>query len=274
MTSPSSSLADLASEVEDAEPREVFHIDTSTFEGPLHLLLDLARRQKVDLLKISILTLAEQYLEFVEDARSKRIDLAADYLLMAAWLAFLKSKLLLPKPDRAEDSGLEPEDMAQRLAFRLRRLDAMRTAARELTEGPVLGERVFLRGAPERPKIVKTVEYDTSLWHLTQAFGAIRGRQRRAAPHRIEKQFVLPLESARQGLKSLSARLTEWSSLGALEAEIRAGDPDVPPRSVTASVFSAALELARDGDIDLKQDDHFTPLYVRTPDRTAQGAGL
>lgn len=259
------SISDLSTGAEEADADDIFIVDTSVYEGPLHLLLELGRRQKVDLLKVSILTLAEQYLEFIEAAKTRRIDLAADYLLMAAWLAYLKSRLLLPKPEKVEDDDLTPEDMAQRLAFRLKRLDAMRQAGEELLAGPILGERVFLKGAPEQPKIVKHIEYDTTLWHLMQAFGAIRGRRTKAAPHRIEKQFVLPLESARKGLKSLGPRLRNWSSLDDIRCQIHGLDPDVPERSVTASVFSAALELARDGDVELRQDMHFAPLYLRAP---------
>ena len=259
------SITDLSNGAEEADAGDIFVVDTSVYEGPLHLLLELARRQKVDLLQVSILTLAEQYLEFIEAAKTRRIDLAADYLLMAAWLAFLKSRLLLPKPEKIEDEDTTPEDMAQRLAFRLKRLDAMRQAGEELMAGPILGERVFLKGNPERPKIVKHVVYDTTLWHLMQAFGAIRGRRMKAAPHKIEKQFVLPLESARQGLRSLGPQLKQWSSLDDIRGQIHGMDPDVPERSVTASVFSAALELARDGDVELRQDLHFAPLYLRAP---------
>lgn len=259
------SITDLSIGAEEADADDVFIVDTSVYEGPLHLLLELGRRQKVDLLQVSILTLAEQYLEFIEAAKTRRIDLAADYLLMVAWLAYLKSRLLLPKPEKVDDDDVTPEDMAQRLAFRLKRLDAMRQAGDELMAGPILGQRVFLKGAPEQPKIVKHVEYDTTLWHLMQAFGAIRGRRTKAAPHRIEKQFVLPLESARKELKTLGPRLRNWSSLDEIRCQIHGLDPDVPERSVTASVFSAALELARDGDVELKQDMHFAPLYLRAP---------
>ena len=255
----------LSDEAGEAEGADVFVVDTDVFEGPLHLLLELARRQKVDLLKVSISTLAEQYLDFIHAAKSKRIDLAADYLLMASWLAYLKSRLMLPKPEKAEDGEETSEDMAKRLAFRLKRLDGIRQAARELTSGPILGERVFLRGMPEQPQVVKHTEYDTSLWHIMQAFGSIRGRQQKAAPHRIEKQFVLPLESARASLMTLRPELRDWASLDSIRSQLHEADPDVPERSVTASVFSAALELARDGDVELRQEIHFAPLYLRAP---------
>ncbi len=263
MSDEAISIDVLSAEAGEAEADDVFCVDTDVYEGPLHLLLELARRQKVDLLQVSILTLAEQYLEFIQEAKASRIDLAADYLLMAAWLAYLKSRLLLPRPEKPENEGADSEDMAQRLAFRLKRLDAMRDAAKELMGGPILGERVFLRGDPEQPRVVKHTEYDTSLWHLMQAFGGIRARKTKAAPHRIEKQFVLPLESARQSLKSLSTELKEWASLDVIRGQLRNIEPDLPTRSVTASVFSAALELTRDGDVDMRQDLHFAPLYLR-----------
>ena len=258
-------ITQLSDEASEAEGADIFVVDTSVYEGPLHLLLELARRQKVDLLQISILTLAEQYLAFIQEAKSRRMDLAADYLLMASWLAYLKSRLMLPKPEKTSEDDDTPEDMAQKLAFRLKRLDAMRQAGKELMDGPILGERVFARGLPEKPRVVKHIEYDTTLWHLMQAFGAIRGRKQKAAPHRVEKQFVLPLESARVGLKTLGPKLVDWASLDDIRSQIGQMDPEIPTRSITASVFSAALELARDGDVELRQDVHFAPLYLRRP---------
>lgn len=248
----------------DIEAGEVFLVDTDGFEGPLHMLLDMARRQKVDLLHISILDLATQYLEFIKQAKSRRIDLAADYLLMAAWLAYLKSRLMLPKVEAEEGDEASPQDLAQRLAFRLKRLDAMRAAGEDLMDGPLLNNVVFLRGTREQPKIIKHTEYDVSLYEMTQAFGAIRQRKEKAAPHRVVKQFVLPLESARKSLKSILGQLGDWESLDYVRRQVTIDDDDeLPTRSVTASVFSAALELARDGDVDVRQSEHFTPLYLR-----------
>ena len=264
---------DLVTPDEDVDEKDVFAVDVSGFEGPLHLLLDLARRQKVDLLHVSVLELATQYLGFIEDARDKRIDLAADYLLMAAWLAYLKSKLLLPKEQGPEASeGEDGDTMARKLAFRLKRLDAMRQAADQLMDGHLLGRDVFVRGAPEQPTVVRHTEYNTTLWHLTQAFGLIRDRKIKEAPHTIEKQFVLPLESARDSLRGLREQLTEWARLDDIREQITEGDSDVPARSVTASVFSAALELTRDGEVDVRQDEHFGPLYLRGKAETQEGA--
>ncbi len=256
---------------EDVETEDMFSVDVDGFEGPLHLLLDLARKQKVDLLHVSILDLATQYLGFIENARDKRIDLAADYLLMAAWLAYLKSRLLLPKPEATNDSESDGDDLAARLAFRLRRLDAMREAGEALLDGAIIGRDVFPRGEPQRPTVLKTTEFDTTLWHLTQAFGAIRQRKVKEAPHSIERQYVLPLENARDCLRGLREKLTEWASLDTIRASMTDVDDDIPPQSVTASVFSAALELTRDGEVDVRQDTHFGPLYLRGKTQQQEG---
>ncbi|MBU2604817.1 MAG: segregation/condensation protein A [Alphaproteobacteria bacterium] len=257
------SIDALSADAQDAEAGDIFRVDVDGYEGPLHLLLELARRQKVDLLHLSILDLAIQYLGFIEDAKSKRMDLAADYLLMASWLAFMKSRLLLPKPEKPDEDEPSGEEMAERLAFRLKRLDAMRTAVLELESGPVLNNVIFLRGLPEQPRVVKHTEFKASLYDLTQAFGTIRDRREKQAPHRIEQQLVLPLELARTTLRALRAQLNQWSSLDEIRISMTDVDPLLPQRSITASVFAAALELARDGEVDVRQDAHFAPLYLR-----------
>ncbi len=257
------SIDALSAEAEEAGAEDAFIVDVGAYEGPLHLLLELARRQKVDLLKVAMLPLAEQYLGFIEAARRKRIDLAADYLLMAAWLAFLKSRLLLPKPERPEEEAVSGEEMAAQLAFRLKRLEAMRSVADELFGGPILGERVFLRGMPQQPKIIRHTEFDTTLFHLTQAIGALRGRKQKEAPHRIEHQYVLPLETARDRLREITPALEDWASLDSIRDGILADGDEIPSSSVTASVFSAALELVRDGDVLVCQHTHFGPLFLR-----------
>lgn len=253
----------LSAGAEDAEGVNIFTVETGGYEGPLHLLLELARRQKVNLLQISMLDLAEQYLVFIEDARTKRIDIAADYLLMASWLAFMKSRLLLPKPEALEEDEPTGEEMAARLAFRLKRLEAMRQAVRELEAGPILGNVVFLRGETEQPKVVKHTEYTASLYDLSTALGAIRERREKERPHRIEQAPVLPLEMARTTLRALREQLDQWASLDDIRIAMTDISPEVPGRSVTASVFSAALELTRDGEVDMRQDAHFAPIYLR-----------
>lgn len=257
------SIDALSAGAEDAEGVNIFNVEIGGYEGPLHLLLELARRQKVNLLQISMLRLAEQYLAFVEDARAKRIDIAADYLLMASWLAFMKSRLLLPKPEALEEDEPTGEEMAARLSFRLKRLEAMRQAVRELEAGPVLDRVVFLRGETEQPKVVKHTEYTASLYDLSTALGTIRDRREKERPHRIEQQLVLPLEQARTTLRGLREQLDQWASLADIRTAMTDINPEVPERSVTASVFSAALELTRDGEVDLRQDTHFAPIYMR-----------
>ncbi|MFN3609726.1 MAG: segregation and condensation protein A [Hyphomonas sp.] len=263
MSSDTISIDALSAGAEDAEGVNIFNVEIGGYEGPLHLLLELARRQKVNLLQISMLRLAEQYLSFVEHARTKRIDIAADYLLMASWLAFMKSRLLLPKPEAFEEDEPTGEEMAARLAFRLKRLDAMRQAVRELEAGPVLDRVVFLRGETEQPKVVKHTEYTASLYDLSTALGTIRDRREKERPHRIEQQLVLPLEQARTTLRGLREQLDQWASLADIRTAMTDINPQVPERSVTASVFSAALELTRDGEVDLRQDTHFAPIYMR-----------
>lgn len=263
MSGEAISIDALSAGAEDAEGVNIFNVEIGGYEGPLHLLLELARRQKVNLLQISMLRLAEQYLAFVEDARSKRIDIAADYLLMASWLAFMKSRLLLPKPEALEEDEPTGEEMAARLSFRLKRLEAMRQAVRELEAGPVLDRVVFLRGETEQPKVVKHTEYTASLYDLSTALGAIRDRREKERPHRIEQQLVLPLEQARTTLRGLREQLDQWASLADIRTAMTDINPEVPERSVTASVFSAALELTRDGEVDLRQDTHFAPIYMR-----------
>lgn len=263
MSGEAISIDALSAGAEDAEGVNIFNVEIGGYEGPLHLLLELARRQKVNLLQISMLRLAEQYLAFVEDARAKRIDIAADYLLMASWLAFMKSRLLLPKPEALEEDEPTGEEMAARLSFRLKRLEAMRQAVRELEAGPVLDRVVFLRGETEQPKIVKHTEYTASLYDLSTALGTIRDRREKERPHRIEQQLVLPLEQARTTLRGLREQLDQWASLADIRTAMTDINPEVPERSVTASVFSAALELTRDGEVDLRQDTHFAPIYMR-----------
>ena len=164
MSSDSVTMETLSSDMEEADIQDIFRVDVGGYEGPLHLLLELARRQKVDLLHLSMFELAEQYLVFIEDAKKRRMDLAADYLLMASWLAFMKSRLLLPKPEKPEEDEPTGEEMAARLAFRLKRLDAMRDAVKELQGGPILDNVVFLRGTPEQPKVIRHTEWNASLY--------------------------------------------------------------------------------------------------------------
>lgn len=265
-------LAQAAAEAADA--KDAFRVDLEGYEGPLHLLLDLARRHRIDLVKVSILDLANQYLDWIREAREKRIDLAADYLLMAAWLAFLKSKLLLPSEKKREDD-VDPDELAGRLAFRLRRLDAMRRAVNDLYAGNLDGRDVFARGDPQLAKVIRKPLWTASLHDILKAFGDINVRRVKVRTHVIARQPVLPLDSARRHLEAIAPGLVDWTSIQQMHADDEAAK-DAPRRSEVASFFSAALELTRNRTVDLRQDQLFSDVYVRRaqagePDLKAAG---
>jgi segregation and condensation protein A len=242
-----------------AEDAEALIIDVEGFEGPLDLLLELARSQKVDLAQISILALAEQYLTFIEQARIKRLELAADYLVMAAWLAYLKSRLLLPAPPGSEETPAE--DMAQLLAFRLQRLQAMREAAAQLMARNRLGRDVFPRGAPE-PLVVETSrEYGDTLVDLLKAYAERRQRRVRHQTYTVKRQPVWSIKEARATLERLIGRMDDWDSMDRWLLQYL-HEPKLRP-SVIASSFTASLELAREGSIEIRQEGAFKPIYMR-----------
>ncbi len=239
-----------------------FCVDVDGFEGPLDLLLELARRQKVDLHRISVLALAEQYLAFIEAARSLRLELAADYLVMAAWLAYLKSRLLLPQPPKDEE--LPAEDLAALLAFRLQRLEAIRAAAEALVNRPRLGRDIFQRGQPEGIDIVRSQHWQTSMFDLLSAYA--RQRQKRALSKvTFKPRFVWTLNEARQALERLAGLALDWTVLDAYLAAYCA----TPERwrSVRASALSATLEMVREGVVSLRQDRAFAPLWIKKRSR-------
>lgn len=240
----------------DSEP--AFLVDVDGFEGPLDLLLELARRQKVDLQKISILALAEQYLSFVDAARRVRLELAADYLVMAAWLAYLKSRLLIPTQSKGEEP--EAADLAAALAFRLRRLEAMREAANKLINLPRLGRDVFGRGAPEQMSVNLTNQWQATLFDLLSAYA--RQRQKAALSHvTLKKRAVWSLAEARETLERLAGMAIEWTTMDDYLLEYCV-TPEMR-RTVRASAFSASLELVREGHIEIRQDKVFAPIWVR-----------
>ena len=246
---------EVAMELED----DALIIDVEGFEGPLDLLLELARTHKIDLTRISILALANQYISFIERAQRMRLELAADYLVMAAWLTYLKSRLLIPQPPKEGET--EPLDMAQRLAFRLQRLQAMRDAAEKLLNGPQLGRDVFERGAPE-PLIIDTQrEYGDTLIDLLKAYAGRRQRKMVHQSYTIKKQAVWSIKEARETLERLIGAMDEWGTFDRyLEKYIL--QPETR-RSVRASSFTASLELAREGVIELRQDEAFEPIFLR-----------
>ncbi|MCX7341416.1 MAG: ScpA family protein [Hyphomicrobiales bacterium] len=240
----------------DSEPLLV--VDVDGFEGPLDLLLELARRQKVDLSRISILALADQYLAFVDSARRFRLELAADYLVMAAWLAYLKSRLLLPEPPQADEPSAA--DLATALALRLRRLEAIREAARLLASRPQLGRDVFARGHTELPTAEPDGAWVATLYDLLSAYA--RQRQRHAVSRvTVHKRFVWSLVEAREALQKLVGLAADWTTLDIYLREY-AMEPAMTA-TVRASALSALLEMVREGLVDIRQDRPFSALYLR-----------
>jgi segregation and condensation protein A len=246
------SLAERASD----EPALI--VDVEGFEGPLDLLLTLARHQKVDLARISILALADQYLAFIEQARKLRLELAADYLVMAAWLAYLKSRLLLP--ETGETEGPSAEDMAASLALRLKRLEAFRAVAEELMARPQLDRDVFGRGDPEPIVDIKRPQWTATLYDLLSAYAA--QRQKSALAHvRVAQRSVWSLADARTALERLIGAASDWTRL---DTYLIAYVVEPAQRTTAlASSFAATLELVREGLLEVHQHAAFAPLYVR-----------
>ena len=240
-------------------------VDVEGFEGPLDLLLALARTQKVDLAKISVLALAQQYLDFIAEARQLRLEIAADYLVMAAWLAFLKSKLLLPAEpsEEGEPTGAE---LAALLAFRLKRLDAMREVSAQLMTRKRLGRDVFARGLPEPIRVTRQSVYDANVYDLLKAYS--QQRQRMAVrSYRMPPRSVWSLKEARGELERLLGMTLDWAPLDQLLAEFLV-DPELR-RTALASSFTASLEMTREGALEIRQAKSFAALLVRRRERAA-----
>ncbi len=238
---------------------EALIVDVDGFEGPLDLLLTLSRTQKVDLRKISVLQLAEQYLRFVEEAGKLRIELAADYLVMAAWLAFLKSRLLLP-PDPA-DEGLSGEELAAHLAFQLQRLQAMRESAAKLMARDQKGRDFFVRGIPEDVERVRKVTFSATLLDLMQGYARIRTRDD-FRPYTMDRDHVLTMEQALDRMRGLIGFMGDWADLSFFLPDGWGLDP-ARRRSATAATFAASLELAKAGRIEIRQGETFAPIQIR-----------
>lgn len=237
---------------------EVMYVDVGGYEGPLDLLLDLARRQKVDLAQISVLALAEQYLRFIETVREKRIEIAADYLVMAAWLAFLKSRLLVPQA--ANDDEPTGEMMAALLQFRLKRLEAMRRASMQLMNRPLLGRQVFARGAPEPIAVRRRSLWEASLYDLLKAYATQRERSL-PTDYVPRERSVWSLQEARDILQRLIGDNMDWVPLDSYLAQYL-GTAEQRLTAI-ASTFASSLELARQGQVELRQSLAFGPLFVR-----------
>lgn len=234
------------------------------FDGPLDLLLSLAHEQKVDLAAISISALAEQYLVYIGAARRLRLEIAADYLVMAAWLAYLKSRLLLPVPEQEEP---DPSDMAAALRFQLQRLEAMRQTSEKLQALPQLGSEIFLQGKPEKIRRIEVPVYHLSIYDLLQA---LAGPQRRvkAPRYALAAQKLFALEEAVSRVRNMVGFMPDWSELSSFVPELLLESP-IERRSALASTFAASLELAKFGELVLRQDETFGPIFVRRPEPSA-----
>ena len=246
--------------VEERRDAEALLVDVDGFEGPLDLLLVLARTQKVDLRKVSILGLAEQYLAFVEQAKSLRLELAADYLVMAAWLAFLKSRLLLP-PD-PEEEGPSGEDLAAHLAFQLEQLEAMRRAAAQLMGRDQKGRDFFARGQGEEVVSKRQTVWDATLLDLMQAYARVKTKDSFKPFHLSKRVQVMTMEEALDSLRGIIGTAVDWATLASFLPDGWQVDPK-RRRSAMAASFAATLEVAKRGEIELKQDEAFAPVMLR-----------
>ena len=248
--------------IADRQAAEALIVDVDGYEGPLDVLLMLSRTQKVDLRQISILALAEQYLAFVEKARVLRIELAADYLVMAAWLAFLKSRLLLP-PDPSEE-GPSGEDLAAHLAFQLQRLEAMREVSAKLMARDQRGRDFFVRGISEDVTAVRKVTYTATLLDLMQAYARVRTKDE-FRPYALDRAKLMTMEQALDRLRHLIGFAGEWTDIMSYLPDGWSGDPAMR-RSATASTFAASLELVKEGKINIRQSGTFAPIQVKKRD--------
>lgn len=239
-----------------AAPEQLL-LDLDGWEGPLDVLLSLARAQKVDLKQISILALVEQYLAYIERARRTRLELAADYLVMAAWLAYLKSALLLPRDPEVQP---DPEELALRLQLRLERLQAMREAGARLMARDRLGRDVFTRGAPEGLRTMRHSNWTAGLYDLISAYGRVSARTR-PVMHVVQDREVMTLDAALERVAAMVGSVVDWQAIGRFLPEAAS---EQLRRSALASSFLAALELARQGRVELRQAEPFAPLYLRS----------
>lgn len=243
--------------------RNPFIVDLSGFDGPIDLLLDLARRQKLDLAQISIVKLADQYLQYIEDAKDLRLEIAADYLVMAAWLAYLKSRLLLP-PDEQPAEQITPQAMADLLTFQLKRLEALRQAGDALFARPMLGQQVFRPAKQPHRFIVKQLTFDMQLHDLINAYGRVFS-EKQTALYRPPPRRLFKMEDAMERLATMVGLATDWAPLDIFFPPQIFEDPLVQ-KSAVASTFGALLELVKQGQADVKQDQAFGPIYTKVGD--------
>jgi segregation and condensation protein A len=251
---------DAASQSDELCADDRLLVELDGFEGPLDLLLALAREKKLDISQISIADLATQYIEYINDLKKHRLEIAADYLVMAAWLVFLKSKLILPS-EEAEEESPSGDQLAAQLAFRLKRLEAMRAKGNELMARPQLGQEFFAVGAPLARNTVAKIEYKAELFDLLKAYSAQQQRQV-VQGYKVKRRQVWSIKKARNHLSSLLGMSIEWAPINELIASFMGAE--APMKTTVASTFGATLEMARDGVIEIKQSGPFQPLYVKS----------
>jgi segregation and condensation protein A len=242
----------------DPAEEEAFVVNIGGYEGPLDVLLVLARNQKVDLKRISILELVEQYLGFIQEARRLKLEIAADYLVMAAWLAYLKSRLLLPD-EKTEDGQPSAQELAMRLQLQLQRLEAIRDCSARLMGSDRIGRDIFMRGQPEPLKIFKKRAYDSTLYELLKAYAEI-AQKIGAKSYAPKRRVIFALDEALHRLQRIIGMAIEWTDIAAFLPD--EGDSEYR-RSLLASTFLATLEMTRQGMAELQQLETFGPLYVR-----------
>jgi segregation and condensation protein A len=248
---------------EQADEGEALVVALDAFEGPLHLLLELARTRKIDVAKVSIGEIADQYLAFIAEMRAGNMEIAGDYLVMAAWLALLKSRLLIPKPQLAEDEP-DPQAMEAALRQKLMNLAQARAAAKKLEELPQLGRDVFLNGQPQATVLTKQTVWKANLYELLNAYCADRSKVIRRKAFKTFVRRAYPLDTARKKLEQALTELDEWQAITTLAPAADDTTPDAPPpESYLASTFGASLELTREGKLELRQVEAFAPLFLR-----------
>jgi len=270
MTDDAEAISNDLFAAEQADEGEALMLALDHFEGPLHLLLDLARARKIDVAKVSVGEIADQYLAFIAEARAANMEIAGDYLVMAAWLVVLKSRLLIPKPQLAEDEP-DPQTLEAALRRKLVNLAIARAAAKRLNETPQLGRDVFLNGQPQPTVLTKQIVWRADLYELLNAYCAERAKSVRKRAYQTQPRRAFPLETARKRLEQALARLEEWRSISAVTPPAEASEDAPPAESYLASTFGAALELAREGKMELRQAEAFAPLFVRA--RPVQNEG-
>ena len=252
-------MLNINGELNELNSSKQFTISLNSYEGPIDLLLDLARKQKVDLSEISILELAEQYIDFINSYRDLHLEIAADYLVMASWLTYLKSRLLLPKEEKLEDHT--PEELEEALKYQLLRLEAFQSVSKKLYSKPIIGRDVFYGGSTNGLKVKYNITYSSNLFDLLRAYSTIIQKGENNSRLTIAYSELYSVDNAMQRLKNIFGNITEWTNLLKLIPKFNADK--IVNKSILSSNFVASLELAKNGFIEVKQNDSFGNIFVK-----------